>query len=126
MTTSHFQVVQTDPGDGANGGIDSEHEDYTGWYQRTNADGEPVGYDYETGEWADGWTPETTDAEDDGDDELRSHLGEVRGRWPTGIPCDRVMCPVSRPSVPRFDTSGNTSHGTCRIRRAEPGAGRGR
>ena len=60
-----FQVVQTEPGDGANGGIDSEHGDYTDWYQRTNADGEPVGYDYETGQWADGWTPEEGDAEVD-------------------------------------------------------------
>ncbi|MGO2153669.1 MAG: BCCT family transporter, partial [Brevibacterium aurantiacum] len=77
-----LQVVQTDPGDGANGGIDSEHEDYTGWYQRTNADGEPVGYDYETGEWADGWTPERTDAEADGDDEpeATSARSEVDGQ----------------------------------------------
>ncbi|SMX92844.1 BCCT family transporter [Brevibacterium antiquum] len=58
-----FQVVQTEPGDGANGGIDSEHGDYTDWYQRTDEDGEPVGFDYETGEWADGWTPEDGDPE---------------------------------------------------------------
>ncbi len=53
-----LQVVPTEPGDGANCGIDSEHEDYTDWYQRTDENGEPVGFDYETGEWADGWTPE--------------------------------------------------------------------
>ncbi len=53
-----LQVVQTDPGEGAGGGIDSEHEEYTGWYQRTDEDGQPVGYDFETGEWADGWTAE--------------------------------------------------------------------
>ena len=53
-----LQVVPTDPGDGANGGIDSEHEDYPDWYQRTDENGEPVGFDYETGEWADGWTPD--------------------------------------------------------------------
>jgi len=52
-----LQVVPTEPGDGANGGIDSEHGDYTDWYQRTDENGEPVGFDYETGEWADGWTP---------------------------------------------------------------------
>ena len=57
-----LQVVPTDPGDGANGGIDSEHEDYTDWYQRTDENGEPVGFDYETGEWADGWTPDDDSA----------------------------------------------------------------
>ena len=57
-----LHVVPTEPGDGANGDIDSEHEDYTDWYQRTDEDGAPVGYDYETGQWADGWTPETADS----------------------------------------------------------------
>ncbi|GAA1853117.1 BCCT family transporter [Brevibacterium marinum] len=60
-----LQVVQTEPGDGANCGIDSEHEDYTDWYQRTDEFGEPVGFDYETGEWADGWTPESDTSEAD-------------------------------------------------------------
>ena len=61
-----LQVVETEPGKGAGAVIDSESEDYTGWYQRTDEDGNPVGYDYETGEWADGWTQEeetTTAAE---------------------------------------------------------------
>jgi choline-glycine betaine transporter len=53
-----LQVVETVPGEGAGADVDSEAEIYTGWYQRTDEDGEPVGYDYETGEWADGWTPE--------------------------------------------------------------------
>lgn len=52
-------VVQTAPGQGASGGTDSEHDDYTEWYQRTDEDGDPVGYDFDTGEWADGWDPET-------------------------------------------------------------------
>ncbi|MCT2183964.1 BCCT family transporter [Brevibacterium casei] len=56
-----LQVVPTEPGDGANGDIVSEDEAYTDWYQRTDEDGEPVGYDYGTGEWEDGWTPETKD-----------------------------------------------------------------
>ncbi|TSI13833.1 BCCT family transporter [Brevibacterium aurantiacum] len=72
-----FQVVQTEPGDGANGGIDSEHGDYTDWYQRTNADGEPVGFDYETGEWADGWTPEEDESDDPG---TTSASSEVEGK----------------------------------------------
>ncbi|RAC07307.1 BCCT family transporter, partial [Burkholderia multivorans] len=46
-----LQVVPTEPGDGANGDIVSEDEAYTDWYQRTDEDGEPVGYDYGTGEW---------------------------------------------------------------------------
>ena len=61
-----LQVVETQPGEGAGAAVDSESADYTDWYQRTDEDGNPVGYDYETGEWADGWTPEeetTTAAE---------------------------------------------------------------
>jgi choline/carnitine/betaine transport len=54
-----LHVVETEPGCGAGAETDSEHEDYTEWYQRTNAEGEPVGFDYETGKWADGWDPET-------------------------------------------------------------------
>ncbi|GAA2097820.1 BCCT family transporter [Brevibacterium salitolerans] len=53
-----LQVVETEPGEGAGADVDSEAEIYTGWYQRTDEDGEPMGYDYETGEWEDGWTPE--------------------------------------------------------------------
>jgi choline/carnitine/betaine transport len=54
-----LQVVETEPGRGAGAETDSEDKEYTEWYQRTNADGEPVGFDYETGKWADGWDPET-------------------------------------------------------------------
>ncbi|GAA4105923.1 BCCT family transporter [Enteractinococcus coprophilus] len=54
-----LEVVASVPGAGASGGTDSAHEDYTEWYQRTDEHGEPVGYDFETGEWADGWDPET-------------------------------------------------------------------
>lgn len=53
-----IQVVEAEPGRGAGAETDSEHEDYTEWYQRTNAEGEPVDFDYETGKWADGWDPE--------------------------------------------------------------------
>ena len=54
-----LRVVPSAPGEGASGGTDSAHDDYTGWYQRTDEHGEPVGYDFETGEWEDGWDPET-------------------------------------------------------------------
>lgn len=61
-----IHVVRTDPGEGAGAGVDSMHEDYTGWYQRTDEHGEPVGYDFETGTWADGWEPGTDATGEDG------------------------------------------------------------
>ena len=54
-----LQVVKAEPGEGAGAGVDSTHADYTDWYQRTDEHGVPVGYDFETGKWADGWEPET-------------------------------------------------------------------
>ena len=66
-----LQVVRAKPGEGAGADVDSTHEDYTEWYQRTDEEGEPVGFDFTTGEWADGWTPETGEIETvaaDGDD----------------------------------------------------------
>ena len=56
-----LQVVKTEPGEGAGAGVESTHADYTEWYQRTDEHGEPVGFDFETGRWADGWEPETDD-----------------------------------------------------------------
>ncbi|PDP89499.1 choline transporter [Glycomyces fuscus] len=50
-----LKVVESRPGGGAGAGIDSTDESYTEWYQRTDEEGEPVGYDFETGEWADGY-----------------------------------------------------------------------
>lgn len=52
-------IVETEPDDGAGADVDSSHSDYTEWYQRTNADGEPVGYNFDTGEWEDHYNPET-------------------------------------------------------------------
>lgn len=54
-----LHVVPTEPGEGAGSEIDSEHADYTEWYQRTDEHGQPVEYDFETGEWGDGWDPAT-------------------------------------------------------------------
>lgn len=54
-----LQVVPTEPGEGAGSEIDSEHADYTEWYQRTDEHGQPVEYEFETGEWGDGWDPAT-------------------------------------------------------------------
>ncbi len=38
--------------------VDSTSDDLTEWYRRTDEHGEPVGYDYDTGEWEDGWEPD--------------------------------------------------------------------
>lgn len=54
-----LQVVRTEPGEGAGAVVDSTDGEFTEWYQRTDENGEPVGYDFDTGEWADGWIPET-------------------------------------------------------------------
>lgn len=53
-----LQVAPTEPGLGAGAGVDSEDDMYTEWYQRTDENGDPVGYDFTTGTWEDGWTPE--------------------------------------------------------------------
>ena len=54
-----LDVIRTEPGEGAGAGVDSTSEEYTAWYQRTDERGEPVGYDFDTGKWADNWAPET-------------------------------------------------------------------
>ncbi|WP_150460263.1 BCCT family transporter [Nesterenkonia ebinurensis] len=54
-----FKVVETEPGQGAGGDTDSAHPEYTEWYQRTDENGDPVGFDFDTGEWEDGWDPAT-------------------------------------------------------------------
>ncbi|MDN6330789.1 MAG: BCCT family transporter, partial [Brachybacterium sp.] len=58
-----LQVIPTEPGEGAGADVDSTHADYTEWYQRTDEEGEPVGFDFDTGQWADGWNPETGEIE---------------------------------------------------------------
>ena len=45
-------------------GVDSTSEDLTEWYRRTDEHGDPVGYDYETGQWEDGWKPPTHSPDD--------------------------------------------------------------
>lgn len=57
-----LEVIQTAPGKGAGAMVDSKDEIYLEWYRRTDEDGEPVGYDYRTGEWEDGWNAETGEA----------------------------------------------------------------
>ncbi|CEA06973.1 Glycine betaine transporter BetP [Arthrobacter saudimassiliensis] len=52
-------VEKAPDGQGAGAEFDSHDATVTDWYQRTDEEGKPVDYDYESGEYADGWTPET-------------------------------------------------------------------
>lgn len=56
-------VRPTAEGEGAGADFDSHDSAVTDWYQRTDEDGEPIDYDYSTGTYADGWTPEGADEE---------------------------------------------------------------
>lgn len=54
-----LEVVEAvPPSQGAGSGVDSTDERYTVWYQRTDEDGEPVGYDFATDTWEDGFVPD--------------------------------------------------------------------
>lgn len=55
-----LSVERTEEGQGAGSDFDSHDSALTDWYQRTDEDGDPVEYDYETGEYEDGWVPEST------------------------------------------------------------------
>lgn len=50
-----ISVEHAEEGRGAGSDFDSSADRYTEWYQRTDEDGENVDYDFETGEWADGY-----------------------------------------------------------------------
>lgn len=54
-----LQVRHAPDGRGAGVHFDSTDEKFTDWYQRTDEHGNQVEYDYETGEYADGWAPQT-------------------------------------------------------------------
>ncbi|NGN92830.1 BCCT family transporter [Nocardioides sp. KC13] len=55
-----IQVVEAScPEEGAGAEVDSTDERYTDWYQRTDEEGHPVEYDFDSGKWADGFDPET-------------------------------------------------------------------
>ncbi len=47
-----LRVREAPEGSGAGAEFDSKHEDVTDWYQRTDEHGDPVEYDYSTGEYA--------------------------------------------------------------------------
>ena len=60
-----FEIVvePSAAGEGAGAEFDSTSNEYTDWYRRTDEEGTPVGYDYETGTWADGYEAEDSDSE---------------------------------------------------------------
>lgn len=60
-----LDVSEAEEGRGAGHDFDSTSVKVTEWYQRTDEFGNKVDYDYESGEWADGWTPESESAGDD-------------------------------------------------------------
>lgn len=53
-----FTVSPAEEGRGAGADFDSTSERYTEWYKRTDEDGDHVDYDFDTGEWADGYEEE--------------------------------------------------------------------
>ncbi|MCD1287497.1 MULTISPECIES: BCCT family transporter [unclassified Brevibacterium] len=112
-----LQVVETEPGDGANGDIDSEHEDYTDWYQRTDEDGEPVGYDYETGRWDDGWTPESAESEESGASE--ADTGESENTDPSAEAIAAERSTAGDSEVGPSDAGGSDVDGQSKPRVTE-------
>ena len=52
-------------GDGAGEDFDSTDDKYTRWYERSDEDGNRVGYDYETDTWEDGYTKEEVEEDSD-------------------------------------------------------------
>jgi len=53
-----FSVQHAEDDRGAGHDFDSAADRYTEWYQRTDEEGRNVDYDFETGEWSDGYDPE--------------------------------------------------------------------
>lgn len=56
-------VRPAEEGRGAGADFDSTSDRYTEWYQRTDEDGDEVEYDFDTGEWADGYTQDVEGVE---------------------------------------------------------------
>ncbi|MGP5584652.1 BCCT family transporter, partial [Corynebacterium casei] len=53
-----FSVSPAPEGRGAGSKFDSQSEELTEWYQRTDEDGNEIDFDYETGKWGDQDDPE--------------------------------------------------------------------
>lgn len=67
-----LSVTLAEPGTGAGADVDSASRDYTSWYERTDENGQPVGYDYETDTWEDGWRREDGQDPTPEDDEKKA------------------------------------------------------
>lgn len=85
-------VEKTPHGQGAGADFDSHDRTVTDWYQRTDEDGKPVEYDYESGEYADGWTADDDSAAATESDAGDGDSGQDRGSGASG---DHRRAPVS-------------------------------
>ncbi|WP_442778581.1 BCCT family transporter [Arthrobacter sp. BL-252-APC-1A] len=85
-------VEKTPHGQGAGADFDSHDRTVTDWYQRTDEDGKPVEYDYESGEYADGWTADDDSAAATESDDGNGDSGQDRGSGASG---DHRRAPVS-------------------------------
>ncbi|WP_313823247.1 BCCT family transporter [Citricoccus sp.] len=92
-----LSVREAPEGRGAGADFDSTADQVTEWYQRTDEEGQPVDYDYETGTYADGWTPEgTADVSDDVSNDVSA--GGASGQ-------DQATDPANRGRQPGRGTS---------------------
>ena len=68
-----LSIARSAEGEGAGADFDSTADKVTEWYQRTDEDGNDVGYDYETGEYLDedSGTQVRRDREDEPNDDGR-------------------------------------------------------
>jgi choline/carnitine/betaine transport len=62
-------VGRAEEGHGAGADFDSTASEVTDWYRRTDEDGNEVDYDYTSGEWGDGWSPDDARRDDIGDED---------------------------------------------------------
>ncbi|MDN3902889.1 BCCT family transporter [Arthrobacter sp. YD2] len=88
-------VEKAPDGEGAGAGFDSFDTTVTDWYQRTDEEGRPVDYNYESGEYADGWTAEGA-AEEAGSERSAPGTGELAddGERADDGDADRSPAPV--------------------------------
>ncbi|WP_156802488.1 BCCT family transporter [Corynebacterium lubricantis] len=71
-----LSVTHAEEGRGAGEGFDSTDESLTDWYQRTDEEGNKVDYDYETGEWADGYVDEALEEQKREQEKLDEEEGD--------------------------------------------------
>jgi choline/carnitine/betaine transport len=73
-----LSVSRAEEGHGAGSDFDSTASEVTDWYRRTDEDGNEVDYDYASGEWGDGWSPDDARRDDIGDEDADGDLTSPR------------------------------------------------